>query len=167
MSWVLRRPAARVVLLDPTGRVFLLRASDPARPADGRWWEIPGGGMSPGESSADAARRELYEETGIRDVEMGPLVWTQQVRFQFGGLRFDSHDHIHVAWCDGGEYRPAALEALEALAFETARWWELDELLASTERLIPIRMREFLPDLVEGRLPPAPIDIVDPTAHEW
>ena len=43
MAWTLRRNAARVVLLDPGGRVLLLRASDPADQAKPPWWEIPGG----------------------------------------------------------------------------------------------------------------------------
>ena len=49
------------------------------------------------------------------------------------------------------------------MAFAGPRWWELDDLLASEERVLPARLREFLPDLVEGRLPDAPLDI---THHE-
>ena len=54
---------------------------------------------------------------------MGPVIWTQHVQFTFGGYFFDSHEKIHVAWCDGGDYRPRHLEALEAAAFRGARWW--------------------------------------------
>ncbi|WP_432995529.1 NUDIX hydrolase [Dactylosporangium sp. CA-233914] len=57
------RPAARVVCLDGAQRVLLLRWKDPA---DGSWlWEPPGGGIDPGESPLQAARRELVEETGL------------------------------------------------------------------------------------------------------
>jgi 8-oxo-dGTP pyrophosphatase MutT (NUDIX family) len=58
-----RRPAARVVCLDAAQRVLLLHWKDPG---DGSWlWEPPGGGIDPGESPLDAARRELGEETGL------------------------------------------------------------------------------------------------------
>jgi 8-oxo-dGTP pyrophosphatase MutT (NUDIX family) len=157
--WTLKRPAARVVLLDRAGRIFLVNAEDPADHRKPAWWEIPGGGMDAGESSEDACRRELLEETGITEVDMGPCIWTQHVEFDFGGLHFDSRERIHVAWCDGGEYAPRHLEYLEAAAFLGARWWTLDELMASEEPVLPQRLREFLPPIISGNLPHEPIDI--------
>ena len=59
-----------------------------------------------------------------------------------------------MAWLDRAghedDYNPAGLEALEAMAFAGHRWWNVDELLASDERVLPYRLREFLPDLVAG-----------------
>ena len=104
--FTLRRPAARVVLLDHEARIFLMHAEDPVDFRKPPWWEIPGGGISPGESSEDAARRELYEETGITVAEIGPCIWTQHVEFDFAGYHFDSNERIHVAWCDGGDWNP-------------------------------------------------------------
>ncbi|HET9077101.1 MAG TPA: NUDIX domain-containing protein [Acidimicrobiales bacterium] len=143
--WALSREAARVVVLDDRDRVLLLRARDPAEPAKGEWWEIPGGGIEAGESSAAAATRELYEETGIRHAEVGPAVWQHRARYTFAGIRFDQLEHIHVARLTGpadtgGGYRPGGLEALEALAFSGSEWWEVDglrDLVAGGGRVLP------------------------------
>ena len=158
--FTLRRKAARVVLLDRDGRVLLLRASDPADPRKGWWWEIPGGGIELGESSEDAARRELLEETGISAVEIGPCVWLQHAEFDFGGYHFVQDERIHVAWCDSDqELAPTRLEALELMAFDGRRWWPLDELLASADAVLPVVLREQLPLLVGGDLPVQPIEL--------
>lgn len=159
--WTLRRRAARVVLLDEDRRILLLRAHDPADRSRPPWWEIPGGGIDPGESSADGARRELYEETGIR-AEMGKCIWRQHNVFDFAGLHFDQDEYVHVARCANGQtYAPTHLEAIEAQAFEGHRWWTLDDLLASDEPVLPPRLREFLPAVVAGDLPDEPINIGD------
>jgi 8-oxo-dGTP pyrophosphatase MutT (NUDIX family) len=47
------------------------------RQRDGRsYYVIPGGGVEPGESLAQAAIREAYEELSL-DVELGPLLYTR------------------------------------------------------------------------------------------
>jgi 8-oxo-dGTP pyrophosphatase MutT (NUDIX family) len=154
------------VLLDAAGRVLLLRARDPADARKQPWWELPGGGVEWGESTEAAARRELIEETGITTAEIGPCVWTQHAAFDFGGFHFDQDEWIHVAWCDGGEVVPAALEALEAVAFQGWKWWALDDLLSNDEPLLPPRLREFLPPLVAGQLPDQPIHLGEATLAE-
>lgn len=158
-----------MVLLDSHQRVFLIRSVDPADPSKPPWWETPGGGIDPGESTADTVLRELHEEAGIAGVEVGPVVWVCHSRFTFGGFDFDQHERIHVAWAGDGASEIGAqhLESLEALAFTGSRWWPAQELLSSDEPTVPPRLREFLPDLLTGQLPDEPVDITplegDPT----
>src|SRR5258705_287672 len=71
---VIRRRVARVLLFDDQDRLLLFHVRDPADPTSDPWWYLPGGGMDPGESPEEAARRELFEETGIEDAEIGPVV---------------------------------------------------------------------------------------------
>lgn len=163
MSFVWRRQAARVVALDEQRRIFLINASDPADATKEPWWEIPGGGIEGAESSAHAVQRELWEEGGIGDAEIGPVIWTQHVNFDFAGYHFDQDEVIHVAWCRSDTaHAPQGLELFEAMAFKGSRWWPLEELLASDAPTLPTRLREFLPAIVAGDLPAEPIDIAVP-----
>lgn len=55
------RPCVGVMLANARGEVFVGQRSDRAEPA----WQMPQGGIDPGETPREAALRELREETGV------------------------------------------------------------------------------------------------------
>jgi len=55
------RPCAGAMLMNPAGRVFVGQRFDTTLEA----WQMPQGGIDPGEDAYEAAVRELWEETGV------------------------------------------------------------------------------------------------------
>jgi 8-oxo-dGTP diphosphatase len=60
---------AGALILDPAGRVFVQRRS-PDRTLFPNTWDIVGGHLEPGETTIEALRREITEETGWHLLEI-------------------------------------------------------------------------------------------------
>lgn len=92
------RPAARVICLDKADRVLLLRWRDPF---DGSsLWEPPGGGIDPGETALQAARRELVEETGLNPAALLDRSVSVPRDVRWNGKRYVGAERFFVARFD-------------------------------------------------------------------
>ena len=154
------RLTARVLLFDPEGRLLLMQGR--ASPGDGkprRWFPV-GGGADPGEGVMQAAAREALEETGIQDIRLGPAVWRRLgVGRLYDGEVVTFNEHYVVGFCGGGDISRAAWEAHEHDLVDDIRWWSLDEMLTTTEILLPEGLTDLLPDILAGRYPDEPIEL--------
>ena len=158
------RTSARVVLLDETGAVLLLCGSDPATGARApRWWFTVGGEVSDGERLAEAAARELAEETGLRvaAADMVGPVWRRDQVFEFNGSLIDSEEFYFVCRTRRFEPYPAGRTELERRYIHGHRWCDVDDiagLVAIGQTVYPLQLSELLGDAAElaaGRAPGA------------
>ena len=154
------RQAVRAVLLTPDASILLVRFEFPTATV----WALPGGGLEPGEDHLGALRRELVEEVGLADVELGPHVWSREHVVPFLDGRWDGQvDRYHLVEVPARfEPRPKLTwEQLRAERLHEVRWWTLDELDAATAdgvRFAPARLGELARDLVESGPPTHPVD---------
>ena len=106
--------AASAVVVDAQGRVLLVKRG--AEPEKGRW-SVPGGSKGPGETLAEAAAREAFEETGLH-VQIVRELWVATVPTG-DGRQFEIHDFLATA--DGGTLTPGD-------DADDARWVAPDDL---------------------------------------
>ncbi len=151
------RQSGRVVLIDERDRVLLFLWDD-ERLDVRRLWITPGGGLHPGESFEQAARRELWEETGI-DAEPGPCVWERHNLFRFGEHWIEARERYFVLRVPVADVRNDGWTAHERAAFLDHRLWSLDQIMSSSELFVPRRLGELLPPLLRGEYPATPIAI--------
>ncbi|MEU0885878.1 NUDIX domain-containing protein [Lentzea sp. NPDC005914] len=155
------RIGARVLLLDANDRVLLIHACDPHdRSHD--WWELPGGGLDEGEEPADAARREVAEETGLVLPSLGRKLWVRESRFQYKGRDHHRVDHVFL----GRITDTAPKVALKPTENEKAglierRWWSAAELRQTTAKLLPAKLPGLVGELLAGTLSTTPLTLSD------
>ena len=143
------RPCVGVVLINREGLVFVGKRKGPApeHVDGGHAWQMPQGGIDPGENPLTAAKRELYEETNVRSVsliaeapewfayDLPPVVAGQAWRGKYRGqtqkwfaFRFEGEDsEINVLQPAGGKHKAE---------FEAWRW---EKLTATPDLIIPFK----------------------------
>jgi 8-oxo-dGTP pyrophosphatase MutT (NUDIX family) len=151
---VSRRVSSRVVLLDGEGAVLLFCGSDPAFAggSDGpapRWWFTVGGAAQQGETLAQAAVRELAEETGLRvdPADMTGPVWRRDAVIDFNGSLIRSEEMYFVHRTERFEPSTAGHTGLERSYIHGHRWCDatmISELVAKGETVYPLQLGELL-----------------------
>ncbi|MCC9308641.1 NUDIX domain-containing protein [Kitasatospora sp. RB6PN24] len=136
------RQAARTVVIDPDGAVFLLRSDNDEV---GPHWNPPGGGLDPGETPEEGARRELREETGWHDLAPGPLLCTWEHDFTRKGIPVRQTEHVYVT---RGPHRGPVGDVSAAHVRDRIldwRWWTPAELAdPEAEPLWPPALAELV-----------------------
>jgi 8-oxo-dGTP pyrophosphatase MutT (NUDIX family) len=154
---VIERTVCRAVLLTPDREVLLIRIREPGT----GWtaWITPGGGVEDGESPEDTLRREMHEETGLTEFELGPHLWDRDFTAPWEGKVYRQIESFWLIQTPRFEptldHQPSAIELR---AFRRFRWWSIEEIEESEEIFVPLRMGELLRDLVENGPPAVPID---------
>jgi 8-oxo-dGTP pyrophosphatase MutT (NUDIX family) len=154
------RLTARVLLFDPRARILLMKGRLPSGPNAPAAWFTVGGGAEPGETVLEAAAREIREETGFTDAELGPVVWRREGPLHLAnGELVLFKEHYVVARCAGGEPSRDGWDAMERALVEDIRWWTLADLTICPEVVHPIGLTDLLPDILAGRYPATPREI--------
>ena len=146
------RPCVGVMLVNSEGKAFVGKRIDNK---EGDWWQMPQGGVDPGEDLADAALRELAEETGITADQVSLIGRLPEA------MRYDLPEElIGTLW--NGQYRGQEqvwflarfagndddldLQAHETPEFCEYRWVDPEDL---PELIVPFKKRVYRA-VVEG-----------------
>lgn len=103
-------------------------------------WGLPKGHVFEGETSPDAARREIEEETGLNG-EVVQLLETIEYWFRAGRTRIHKYVDLYLVRYQSGDVVPQEAEV------DDARWFALDEAIITAsfprEQAVLKRVREM------------------------
>ena len=135
------RPAARILLVDGRGRALLFRFTPADRPP---FWVTPGGALEPGESYENAARRELFEETGI-DSDPGEQVARRLVDFvSIEGVPVTADERYFRVEVSSDAVDPVGHTQLERQVMQSWRWFTREEIELWAEPIYPADLGAML-----------------------
>lgn len=153
------RDIARALVFDPANRLLLIeyeavRPIDPAKPDALGFWFMPGGGLEPGETHEEACRRELSEEIGVVDVALGPCVAVCDGPFHLFRTPRHARERYFVVRLPSDVVDTSRLAETEDNPVRGTRWWPLDDLAASAERIEPAGLAALAQRIASGDVPP-------------
>lgn len=119
------REAARAIVLDPDGRVMLLRYDE-----NGGFWATRAGHLNR-RDPRQAVIRELREELGVRHVDFGPHLATRTKDHQVAGREVRQAEQYYLARVRPENVHPQS--AANPDNIQEWRWWSLAELTATSQ----------------------------------
>lgn len=161
------RHCVRAVMFDENGRLLLFRyKAEPQirgknTPEMTHYWGTVGGGIDAGEDDGTALRREILEETGFTDVDIGPCVWHRKCDLSFFGTPVHIDEKYFVAHTRAQEMDFSRHTEIERKYVEDVRWWTVADILASDDIMYPLNIRDLIADIAAGQYPAVPVLIED------
>lgn len=152
------RKAVRSVFLTPGGRILLMKIEEPV--TGYQFWITPGGGIEPSESAEEGLRREVEEETGVKAIQIGPMIWTREHEFTWDGRAYRQEEVyylIETEWFEPEMNEEAAPG--EWSAFRGFHWWSVEEIKNSEETFVPRDLYILLKGLIENGPPEEPMQV--------
>lgn len=157
---VVKRTACRAILLNRSNEVLLIRIENPAGPWNG--WITPGGGREDGESDVVALKRELNEELGLVDFELGPKIWNRFHSFVWKNKIYEQSEVFYLIKTNDFIIQPNLHpDATELVDHKEFRWWTIEEVRQTQDHFSPRRLGSLLTDLLETGAPSHPLEIID------
>ena len=148
-----RRDTARILMLDTTHRLFLIRYQSPHQDCPDFWY-TPGGGLDAGETHEQAAIREIAEETGIQNAVIGSCIahrnWENRL---FTRPTFTCERYFPLWVKAPNQIDTSLLVSTEEDVVLETRWWTISELQQTQEKIVPEQLVSLVQHFLHGTIP--------------
>lgn len=141
-----QRPSSRLLILNEEKRLLLFKFEHKAGPLAGQvFWATPGGALEDGEDFEAAAERELLEEVGIRQAEIGPQIAQRTAIFRApDGEMIEADERYFLFHVRDNFVSDDNWTELEREVMGDHRWWTKEDLSSCNEQIWPEDIADLL-----------------------
>ena len=161
------RHSIKIILINDKNKLLLLSTDDKKiRNSDGsyngKFWQLVGGKIEKDEDILQAAKRELFEETGLKEIDVefySNIVWQGNLKLNIRGELNYINQKFLVAKTRKNKISLKNLTFEEQTSIKSFKWFSVDEIRQSLDIIYPKVLSEYLPDILNGKFPKKTIDI--------
>lgn len=161
---MLRLTARGILINRNTGSVLLIKYLDKHSKStkeftDG-FWVLPGGGVKKHETFEDAVKREIYEETGITNINVKNCVFSRIIHAELRNIEQNLYyERYYVVETDDVEINTDNLTNNEIEVINKYKWWSINELKQTKDVVLPLSLKMHIDAALTNQN--HPIDITD------
>jgi len=150
-----QRKVVRALIVSPESRILLLHL----HLGNKSIWITPGGGIEDQENRHTALQRELYEEIGRDNWDIGFPVWERSHTFDFEGETLTQHEVFY--WVESEWFNPPETmpDAHENQYFGGFKWWTVEDIINSQDEFTPKDLGRFFKELLDDGMPKKRINV--------
>ena len=152
MMAIMLKKCVRALIINNDKELLLIQLGHLDQP----YWHIAGGTLEKGESPKEALVREIWEETGLKDIEIGPQIGYGVSTTDYNKTIMQRQHRFFVVRTSEKTLKPGLLTEWEQKNFLQQAWFSADKI---PESLYPKALRPYLPDILFGKYPPEPLEI--------
>lgn len=149
------RVCGRGLIVNPEKQILLMKVDhpdvfDPDGYIKSPFWITPGGGLEPNETIPQAVAREIMEECGFNNIDVGPVIWYWEHILVIRGIYYKLCDYFCVVHM-GQSHDPICRENDEEREMILEyRWWDLADLVKSLDVFVPGNLAQLFKGLLTG-----------------
>ncbi|MDR2888918.1 MAG: NUDIX domain-containing protein [Lachnospiraceae bacterium] len=155
-----------------TGKILLIkyldRESKSTQQLSSGFWAMPGGGVERGEDFSQALKREIYEETGIEDIEIKDCLMSRNIFLELTHNQDQFYyERYYLVETDADIITQEHLTINEMETIKNYRWWSVEEIKNTNEVIFPKRFPHFIDKILREGKEPVDITDVDDLLEGW